>query len=178
MRLIERKHERIESFMKSRPKLDSPKTTFAKVAERVSFVLVAWMVVLSVVTWIDLPNQIPVHFSVFGESGRMGGKASIFIFPIIGFFSTLFLSFVSKGTDMLSYPVKVTEENAERLYRESIRMLHLIQILIIALLTFLHADIILKAYGKSGLGNWMMPTFLILFVSVIVLSIYRMIKMK
>lgn len=164
--------------MNRRPELNLPKTKFAKAAEKSSFLLAGYMLIGSILAWDALPDQIPVHFTVFGDSGHVGGKAGIFIFPIIGFFSALFFSFASKGASMLNYPIKITEENAEQVYRETRRMLHILQLLIAVMLTLLHTDVVLNAYEKTGLGSWMMPAFLILLVGTIGFFMYRLAKIK
>lgn len=164
--------------MSERPVLNIPKTRLEKSLQIVSFVLVGFMLFLSIFVWDELPDKIPVHFTAFGESDRWGGKASIFILPLIGFFVVKLTFLLSKVPHRLNYPVKITEENALKIYLESRRMLIFINFEIATMLALTHADIVLKAYEKTGLGNWIMPTFLILLFGTIGISIYRMMKLK
>lgn len=164
--------------MSERPIIKIPKTPFEKTLDVISFVLVGFMFILSIYAWSDLPDKIPVHFNFWGEADRWGGKASILIWPIIGLFLVKITFFISKAPHMHNYPVKVTKENATRLYAESKRLLVFINFLIASMLTLSHLDIVLKAYEKAGLGGWVMPTFLSLIFATMGVSIYRMVKFK
>ncbi len=164
--------------MGERPILKIRKTTFEKSLEVTSFVLVGLMLFLSIYAWSELPDKIPVHFNFYGEPDRWGGKGSILIMPIIGFFVVKVTFFLGKAPHMFNYPVKVTKENAARLYLESRRMLILVNFELAIMLTLLHLDTILQAYEKTGIGSWVTPLLLVLILATISLTIYRMFQLK
>lgn len=165
-------------FMSKRPVLEIPKTQLEKSLHIFSFILVGLMLLLSILSWNDLPDKIPIHFNIFGDADRWGGKASILILPIVGFFVFKLTFLLGKAPHMLNYPVKITKENAARVYLEARRMLVLINFEISMMLTFLHVDIVLNVYKKMGFGSWMMPVFFILLFGTIGISIYRIVKLK
>lgn len=164
--------------MGERPVLKIPKTKFEKSLEMITFSFVGLMLFLSIYVWGDLPDKIPTHFNFFGKPDRWGGKESILIMPIVGFFVVKLTFLLSKAPHMLNYPVKVTEENAPRLYLESRRVFVFVNFQIALMLTVLHVDTILKAYEKGGIGSWVTPTLLVLMLGTIAITIYRMFRLK
>lgn len=71
----------------------------------------------------ELPDTIPLHFTLSSEPDTYGPKWSVFI--IIGVFMGLIalLTWASTRPELSQYPVAVTTENAQVLYEIAERML-------------------------------------------------------
>ncbi|PWA11175.1 hypothetical protein DCC39_09380 [Pueribacillus theae] len=164
--------------MSERPVLKIPKTRLEKVLEVVSVMLIGFMFFQVFFYWSGLPNRIPIHFNARGEADGWGGKESILVLPIIGLFLFKIMFFLSKAPHIYNYPVKVTEENAPKLYLEARRMMILLNFESTLLLTSLHWETVRSAFGKDGLGAWGLPVFLLLIFGTMAISIFRMFRLR
>lgn len=164
--------------MSERPVLKIPKTRLEKLLEVISIIFIGFMFFQVFYYWSDLPNRIPIHFNAKGEADGWGGKESILVLPIIGLFLFKMMFFLSKAPHIYNYPVKVTEENAPRLYLEARRMMILLNFECTLLFASLHWETVRIAFGKAGLGAWGLPVFLILIFGTMGISIYRMFRLR
>ncbi len=76
----------------------------------------------------QIPDIIPTHFDGAGNPNAWGGKGSIFVTPAIMTIVYLILFGVSRCPDMWNLPVKITEENKERMYKGVYTMLVIFRI--------------------------------------------------
>lgn len=63
-----------------------------------------------------LPESIPVHFGINGEPDKWGGRGFVWLLPIVAVFIHILLLIPDKLPQYINYPVKITEENAQRQY--------------------------------------------------------------
>lgn len=70
-----------------------------------------------------LPQMIPTHFAVTGKANSWGSKNTLFIMPIMSTITVAILIFITRFPRFFNYPVKITKENAEKQYRNSIRLM-------------------------------------------------------
>lgn len=64
-----------------------------KILEGVCLALLIGMVLLPVLFWNCLPDQIPGHYNGAGEIGRWGSKWELFLLPVFGVLMYMLLSF-------------------------------------------------------------------------------------
>lgn len=76
-----------------------------------------------IVTYGSLPDEIPIHFNLGGTADGWGPKSSVF--SLVGIFGAIVLgsAWLSTNPHLLNYPADVTEDNAQRMYREGERLL-------------------------------------------------------
>ena len=137
-----------------------------------SCMLLAYVIVL-VCIWSRIPGTVPTHFNAAGIADSYGGKGILWIEVIVAAVILLLLSLIEKVPSIWNFPVAVTEENKERLYKIALVMLGAIKILT----TGLFIDV-----GVSSLVTrfpvWPMYIMLGAMVIVIVVAVVQMIRAK
>lgn len=68
-------------------------TPSQKILEGACLVLLAGMILLPVLLWNRLPDQIPGHYNGAGEIDRWTGKFELFVLPFAGLFLYAIISF-------------------------------------------------------------------------------------
>ena len=127
----------------------------------VAFILIG--IILLVVWYKNLPDQVVTHFNSKGEPDGFGNKSTLFLLPAFALFIYILITIVSFFPHYFNFPVKITEKNAEVQYRLAIRMLRVIKAMIIIIFTYLNYQTILTTTGKeSGIGIVFLPVFLLL----------------
>ena len=71
----------------------------------------------------ELPDQIPLFFTLSSEPDTYGPKWSVFIIIAVMLGLIAFLNWTSTRPELSFFPVRVTEENAQTLYETAERML-------------------------------------------------------
>lgn len=70
----------------------------------------------------ELPDLIPLHFSLSNEPDTYGPRASLFVIIIVMTGLIALLSWASLRPELSNFPVRVTDENAQELYEITERM--------------------------------------------------------
>jgi uncharacterized membrane protein len=153
-------------------------TTFEKALKVLSVLLMAMLFGYIFYIWNDLPEKVPTHFNTTGRVDRWGGKGSLWMLPIIGLLLFMILSSLERFPHIFNYPVTITEENAPKLYLEARRMLVILNFEITFFLSYISWGIVQAAYGHDSIGVWSIPFFLIVIISTIGISIYRLFRKR
>ncbi|MEK3934593.1 DUF1648 domain-containing protein [Sporosarcina sp. FSL W7-1349] len=164
--------------MTNPPKLEIPKTRWEKWFDRFTLGVFLAAVIYGLFAWPALPAEVPIHFNMTGEIDGWGHKGFLFLLPGIGAFLWIVLSFVEKHPETHNYQ-GLTEENAPRLYRNSILLIHVMKNEILLFISYMTWKIIQNAFGRylSG-GVWDMIIFLVVLFGSMGFFIYRSIKIK
>lgn len=88
-----------------------------------SWALAITGVVTTLAVYPFLPETIPTHFGVRGQADAYGPSWTILPLAALWLAMQALLAVFSHYPRVFNYPVPVTEENAQRLYREGERML-------------------------------------------------------
>ena len=96
--------------------------TIDYVLEFLSLLSVLCTVVLFVIFWIDAPEIVPVHYNIYGIADGFGNKTTLIILPVISIVTYLGLTLLNKFPYIFNFPVKVTEENRQILYKNATRV--------------------------------------------------------
>jgi uncharacterized membrane protein len=111
-------------------------------------------VIIMALYWQRLPATIPTHFGFNGQPDAWGSKSTIFLLPAISIGMYLLLTIVSRFPHIFNYPMKITQENAERQYRLAVSMMRWLKLELAWMFTYLTWSTILVALGKAhGLGS-------------------------
>ncbi|MEH7226266.1 DUF1648 domain-containing protein [Bacillus sp. JJ1566] len=162
--------------MSDKPVLKLPKTISEKILELLSILFLVGIYVFIIVNWNEIPDRVPTHFNFAGEPDRWGGKASALILPIIATFLFKLMFILSKFPHIHNYPVKITNENAEGMYRISRKMLIVMNFFLTFFLAIGAWEMVNVAQGKEGLGMGYMIGLLLSIFGPMGYYMYKMIK--
>tara|TARA_R110002124_G_scaffold107094_2_gene259410 strand:- start:55 stop:552 length:498 start_codon:yes stop_codon:yes gene_type:complete len=165
--------------MDQRPKIQIKLTNTDKAMELIGFLILIAFWVTMIVSYNNLPEQIPIHYNGLGEVDNYSKKSSIFLLPIIGSFLFIIITLVSKNPENFNYHVEITEQNAESQYKNSVKMMRIMKIIVIILFFLIDFKTIKTSIGKfEGLGIWFLPITLgIVFIPIIYFA-YKSYKLK
>ncbi|HWO74734.1 MAG TPA: DUF1648 domain-containing protein [Bacillus sp. (in: firmicutes)] len=163
----------------NRPKIDIPKTAFEKWFDFIAgFIFVANFVFI-LIQWNEIPDRVPTHFNVFGEADDWGGKGFIWVLPLVGIFIWTMMTVLGKHPHTFNYMVQITEENAERQYRNGKLLMNMIKNEIILLFSYLSFSTIQVAKGGTMLlGIWELPIVLVTIFGTITIFTIRSFRLK
>ncbi|ASB91272.1 DUF1648 domain-containing protein [Bacillus sonorensis] len=134
------------------------KTTSEKVWNTLGYLFYFGSIIFLVSMWSKLPEKVPVHSNVLGETDRWGSKWELIILPGIGILIILFMSLLEKHPEIYNYPKRFNEANAERFYLHSRKLVNQLKnlcLIIFALILFESVSIAL-GWG-NGFGKWFLP---------------------
>jgi len=165
--------------MDKRPKIELILTKTDKIIELIGYLILIAFWITIIISYKNLPEQIPVHYNGLGEADDYARKASIFLLPIIGTFLFIILTFIVKNPETFNYSVKITEQNAESQYRNSIRMMRIIKIILVVIFFLIDYKTMETSLKKSeGLGHWFLPFILGMVFLPIIYFAYKSYKLK
>jgi hypothetical protein len=80
-------------------------------------------VVAMVIGYLGLPEIVPTHFGITGDADAYGPRWNVLVLAGIWAGMQALFGLLATKPRLFNYPVPVTSENAQRLYREGERML-------------------------------------------------------
>lgn len=144
--------------MKERPKIEIQLTTSDKILEASGYVLLVAFWIMNILSFNQLPEAIPIHFNGLGEVDQTGSKLSIFALPVIGTLVFTLLTIFNQHPENFNYGVEINEENAEKQYRNSTKMVRLLKLIVLFIFMLIDYFTIQTSVGNSaGLGKWFLP---------------------
>ena len=163
--------------MSSRPRIKIGLQAVDRLIEITGLVALFLMIILPLVYMNELPDEVPRHFNLSGEPDAFTGKEIIWLNPLLGMILWAALTLVNRYPHMFSYPVRVTEENAGRLYRLATRTLRILKTLLMTLFLYLTISIIWIGLGRATtLSGASILCFLILILLLTGVMIWKMIR--
>ncbi len=163
--------------MDARPQIKIELSVGDKIVEGISWVVALGMMCFAVWSYTHLPPTIPMHFDGAGKPDNYGGKASIFVLPLIG--SILFgvLTVLNNYPQSFNYPTEITPENAQKKYTIATRMIRALKLVIAAIFFSILLGTYATATGQaSGLGVAFLPVTVGLLFVVLAYYIVKLIK--
>lgn len=85
--------------------------------------LVACTVITLLVNYPKMPTTVPTHFNIRGEADAFGSKSCVLWLALTMAITQTLLAWVSTKPRIMNYPARITEQNAQSLYREGERLL-------------------------------------------------------
>lgn len=151
----------------ARPKIEIQLNRADHILARSAWLVLIILVALPLIFYSQLPEEIPVHYGADGKPDRWGARSQIFLMPTIGLVLFLILRWLAKHPQWLNYTVEITSENAHRHYRNSIRLLHSMNLLILLFFLYIHVTTLLLSFGhEGGLGSVFLWLFMVLMLVV------------
>jgi uncharacterized membrane protein len=158
----------------NRPKVKLKRTTIDWIIEVAGFSFLVVLIALPLIWYNKLPETIPVHFNAAGEPDGYGGRATLWILPVTGFFMWLLLTVIEAFPQIYNFPVKITPENIVTQYRMATRLIRILKAVILIIFSFISFQTIKTATGgASGLGKAFLPVFLLITFGVIIIYLVR-----
>ena len=161
-----------------RPRLQIKTPIVTKIFNGIAILSFISSIFYLITQWSSLPNKVPTHYNGLGEPDHWGSKGFIFIPLIIGIILWGGLTILEKYPHTHNY-IGLTDENAERKYKNSIMMLNFTKNEI--LLFFAYSawnDVFVSKHKESLLGVWEFPGFLIILFGTLVFFIIRTVRIK
>lgn len=90
---------------------------------RIAVVLAIGLTVFLIVRFPALPETIPTHFTFTGEADQWGPRSMVLIFSVPLVTLVLGMAWLSSRPHVVNYPIVITDESAQSIYREGERML-------------------------------------------------------
>ncbi len=112
-------------------------TGFQKWVELLSVAVLIFLSAYLVSNWSSLPARIPTHYDASGLVNGWGSKNSLLMLPVIGLFMYALLTVVSFFPKTWNVPVKLTDENKERVYTVTRSLLCVLKLMVLFLFTFI-----------------------------------------
>ena len=142
------------------------------IAEVFCMILLIVTTLYTIYMYIQLPEKIPIHYNAAGVIDRYGNKLEIFILLIVTWVMYIGLSLVTRVPQFWNTGVSVTAENKDRVYRILKNMLKIIKMEIIVIFCYL----IYNTTTLYNLPKWIVPVFLVLLFSTMLISFIVLIK--
>ena len=144
----------------------------SKITNVICLCLILGYIIFLIVFWKDIPDMIATHFNAAGTPDSYGGKVTLVFEPILAVLLWGVLAFISHFPQAWNFPVTVTEENKEKLYRIALRMLNILKVLVVLLCIYAGLASIIS------MSVWILWLLLGTVFVVIILSIIQMICQK
>ncbi|MGZ5285737.1 MAG: DUF1648 domain-containing protein [Flavisolibacter sp.] len=105
-----------------------------------------------------MPDQVPGHFNFAGKADNYINKEYIFILPILATIIYISMTILNRHPHLYNYPVKLTAQNARRLYTSAVRLIRVIKLTVV----IIFSGIVYMTYNTSvaqggGPGAWFFP---------------------
>ncbi|MCC5925753.1 MAG: DUF1648 domain-containing protein [Bacteroidetes bacterium] len=143
------------------PKIAIQKESIDYVIERAGFIGLIVLIAVPAYYFGSLPEEVPRHFGADGNPTAWAGKGIIWLLPSMGLILFVKMSILAHFPHIYNYPTKVTEENAERLYRLATRMIRSLNTLIVFVFLYITYSSILTALGEQ---DGLHPGFMFAFM--------------
>lgn len=162
-----------------RPKLHIEKTMTEKIANIFGVASIFLMVFLIGFNWNNIPDIVPTHFNGSGKADGWGSKYTLLILPIVNIAAYTLFEFLERKPHLHNYPFRFTEENAAQFYAVSVNIMNLTKNITAMMFSYICYQIIESGIkGTSQLNITVMAIFMFLLVLVIVVGIFRLMKIK
>lgn len=160
---------------KERPKLDIPRTRVEWVWDILGYTAFIGIIILLIIIWGKLPEEVPAHYNAKGEVDRWGSKWELTILPLVSFFQLIFIQALEHFPEIHNYPKRFNESNAKAFYLNSRKMINQMKntvLIVFSLICFESIAIALNWY--DGFGSWFLPVIIsAIFIPMIISLIKR-----
>ena len=127
--------------------------------------------VFLLISWPNIPNEIPLHYNFAGEVTNYGGKGSIWVLLTAAWVAFIAMTVVVRFPNAWNMPVEVTEENCERLYSITRGFLEAVKLEVVLLMVML---LVTSAKGvELSMALMMIPMAAIITTIVIGMAMLR-----
>lgn len=124
-------------------------------------------------------SMVPIHFNIVGHPDSWGGSYHIIIYSLLSVFFYLLMSFLERNYKILNYPIKITSNNSEAVYRLGVRLVRHLKLFVTLLFAYFANLSFGIAMGEANVNSQYVIVLLIggLVGSLLILNL-KMIRLK
>ena len=115
------------------PKILVPLTATDRLLEVLALFLLLGSWIYALLMYPKLPETIAIHFDGQGNPDGYGGKVFFLIEVAVGTALYVLLTFLGRHPEWFNYPVKVTTDNAPRLYGWALQMMRSLKVVLVGI---------------------------------------------
>ena len=127
-----------------------------------------------VVSWKNIPAEIPMHYNFAGEIDRWGLKSEMIFLPIISWVMYILITVIERFPNVWNTGIKITEENKEPAYRILKKLISTVKLIIVAMFSFLS----LQTALSFKLPFWFLPVYIVILFGDIFFWIWKLIRIR
>lgn len=128
---------------------------------------------------LDKDIQIPVHYNFYGEIDGWGNVSFIYTITIMSFALYIAFSVCERFYRKFNYPIKVTENNSNYLYRAAIRLMRSMKAIISVMFAYINGISVAYAYGYIFPYNTIIIyLFIIILLITVIIYFVQTLKYK
>ena len=132
--------------------------------EMVCLLLLGGITLYLIWNWSSIPDKIPMHYDIAGQVDRWGNKIELLFLPILSWGMYILITVAEAFPKAWNTGVRVTEENAHRVYRILKSMIKITKLIVIAMFSYMT---ICSAVAKN-LSSWFfVVTMFVVFGNII-----------
>jgi uncharacterized membrane protein len=163
----------------NRPLLKIALTSTDLAMEIASGAGMATIFLIIILNFSALPQRMPIHYDAQGVPDGFGNKYAIWILAVIIVFVYGLITYALSIPHRLNYPYPITNENAERQYRNTLTMMRVIKTASVSSFLYITYVTIETAKGNLyGLGLWFLPVFLLIIFGTMAFYVTRGYRLK
>jgi uncharacterized membrane protein len=163
----------------SRPKVKLRTTRTDWLLEAIAVLGIIFMVTYVIANYNNLPDTLPRHYNLAGQPDGFGEKSILFALPSIAIVTYLIMTIGLKFPQMFNYPFKITDENAERQYKNMVMMIRILKTFVVVIFLYLTSATILNGLGKmNGLGTWFAPVTIFTVLGTVGFYLYKGFRLR
>ena len=140
--------------MEKRPRIKIEMTRTDKVIELIGLLTLLTIWVLTITSYSNLPDTIPIHYNGTGQIDRFGNKVYILTLPLIATAFFVGLTILNKFPHIFNYLTKINKDNALREYTDATRINRYLKLFFVLVIGHLAYKTISKT---GGFGTWFIP---------------------
>ncbi len=156
---------------------NTTKSSLERYLDYAAIGLIAVLLLYTVKNFISAPATIPMHFDISGEVDSWGSRWTLWILPIVAVGVFFLLALVEKFPQHMNYPVKITEENAQRQFVLARSFIRTLRVAMAILFLFIQRMIVQAALHIST-GPTLPIMSLILGIVFIPIIIYMVLAFR
>jgi len=162
-----------------RPKIKIPLSAFDRTLESTGILLILLMWGVTVITYFNSPDIIPIHFNASGKADGYGSRLTLWALPAIATCIYAGISWLNRFPHVFNYMVRITEENAVKQYTNATRMLRFLKTAVVLIFTAIVLTTYFTAQGDiKGPGTWFLPVMIFLVMVPTIIFVVRSWKEK
>lgn len=164
-------------MMAQLPKLKLARSNLEKFHDSIAILIIFLSFSYLLTKWSVIPSTIAIHFNGNGEADGWGSKLTLFILPILMLLIYIGLTFLRNFPHQFNYMTKITELNANYLYKNAIHLLSWFKLEIVALIAYMQWSMIQETSGHSSyLGIWQFLIALAILIGTVIYYVIQQAK--
>ena len=150
------------------------------VLEAVSFLCLVWAFVpLFFYGSIGEDVRVPTHYDALGRVDGYGNRSDLWTPALVAAAFYVVLTVIERFYRSFNFPVRVTQANAEALYRLGIRLIRFMKPLLMFIMAYLNTSSFAAAMGRGiGLNSFVMAVLVIAMFALIAYFMAKMYKQR